>query len=184
MWRWITFIPPRHTASAEQRGLFFIRRVHGTAAERIAHTEKGVAGNLGIKDLRFAAERLEKAIRDGHEAAPSLLRDFTAILRPQIQNIERALGDSVMSTSENVAKKNLDSVAASIGVVRLRVLLEASDGDAEEAFRTLQSVLSGHVEKVRLDALGTSIDDFDFSGALLKLDEIAQELRLSHGTAG
>jgi hypothetical protein len=28
MWRWTTFIPPRHAASAAQRGLFFIRRVH------------------------------------------------------------------------------------------------------------------------------------------------------------
>ena len=27
MWRWTTFIPPRHAASAAQRGLFSIRRV-------------------------------------------------------------------------------------------------------------------------------------------------------------
>jgi hypothetical protein len=28
MWRWTTFIPPRHAASAARHGLFFIRRVH------------------------------------------------------------------------------------------------------------------------------------------------------------
>ena len=155
----------------------------GNAAERIAHTVKGVAGNIGIKEVRFAAERLEKAIRDGHEGVPSLLEDFTSILRPQIHSIERALCDSVGSTSESAAKTDLDSVAASIDVARLRVLLEASDGDAEETFRTLQSALSGHIEKVRLDALGAAIDDFDFSGALQKLDEIAQEIELSQRKA-
>ena len=155
----------------------------GNAAERIAHTVKGVAGNIGVKEVRFAAERLEKAIRESHEAVPSLLQDFTSILRPQIHSIERALGDSSMSTSESAAKKEFDSVAASINVARLRVLLEASDGDAEETFRTLQRGFSGHIEKVRLDALGADIDDFDFSGALQKLDEITQGLELSQGKA-
>ena len=84
-----------------------------------------------------------------------------------------------MSTSESVAKRDFDSVAASIDVARLRVLLEASDGDAEETFRTLRGVLSGHIEKVRLDALGADIGDFDFSGALSKLEEISQEIELS-----
>jgi signal transduction histidine kinase/DNA-binding response OmpR family regulator/HPt (histidine-containing phosphotransfer) domain-containing protein len=155
----------------------------GIAAERMAHTVKGVAGNIGIKEVRFAAERLEKAIRDSHEAVPSLLRDFTSILRPQVHSIEKAFGDSVTPTSENVSKKDFDSAAAAIDLARLRVLLEASDGDAEETFRTLKSALSGHIEKVRLDALGAAIDDFDFSGALKKLDEIAQELELNHGRA-
>ena len=51
----------------------------------------------------------------------------------------------------------------------------ASDGDSEETFRTLRSVLAGHVEKSRLDALGAHISDFDFTGALSKLDEIVKE---------
>jgi two-component system, sensor histidine kinase and response regulator len=88
-----------------------------------------------------------------------------------------------VSTSESAAKTDLDSVAASIDIARLRVLLEASDGDAEETFRTLQSALSGHIEKVRLDALGAAIDDFDFSGALQKLDEIAQGIELTQRKA-
>ena len=82
-----------------------------------------------------------------------------------------------------MSKKDIDPVAASLNVARLRILLEASDGDCEDTFRTLQSVLSGHIETVRLDALGADISDFDFSGALRKLDEIARELELSPGKA-
>ncbi len=34
-------------------------------AERIAHTVKGVAGNLGIMEVQSVAQKLEKALRDG-----------------------------------------------------------------------------------------------------------------------
>jgi two-component system, sensor histidine kinase and response regulator len=159
------------------------------AGERIAHTVKGVAGNIGINRVRFAAERLEKGIRENDDAVPSLLQDLTSILRPQIDSIERALAKSLISASENgpksesASKKDLDFVAAFLNLARLRVLLEASDGASEEAFRTLQSVLSGHIENERLDGLGAEIDDFDFCAALGTLDEIAQELELSQGQA-
>ena len=57
---------------------------------------------------------------------------------------------------------------------RLRTLLEASDGDAEESFRSLQDAVSGVVEKQHLDGLSASINNFDFDSALVKLDEIAK----------
>ena len=136
------------------------------AAERIAHTVKGVAGNIGITRVRFAAERLEKGIRENDEAVPSLLQDFASLLRPQVESIDTALSGSAITTSEDVAKKDLDSAAAELDVARLRTLLEASDGDSEETFRSLQSHLSGHIERARLDALGADINDFDFPGAL------------------
>ena len=42
----------------------------------------------------------------------------------------------------------------------------------------MQGILSGHVEKARLDALSADIGEFEFSGAIKKLDEIAKELGL------
>jgi HPt (histidine-containing phosphotransfer) domain-containing protein len=38
--------------------------------ERIAHTVKGVAGNLAITEVQSTAQKLEKAIRDGHDSLP------------------------------------------------------------------------------------------------------------------
>jgi two-component system, sensor histidine kinase and response regulator len=154
-----------------------------SGAERIAHTVKGVAGNIGIKQVQFAAEKLEKAIREGDEAVPVILQDFAALLRPQAEAIERALGKSTTPTPEIGANKNFDSVAASREVTRLRSLLEASDAASGKTFRNLQSVLSGKVEKAQLDALSAEIGNFDFSGALRKLDEIAQEIGLDQREA-
>ncbi len=149
-----------------------------STAERIAHTVKGVAGNIGIKPVQFAAEKLEKAIRESDSGVPTMLQDFTSVLRTQIDAIEQALPMETL-VLEIEPRKSFDSIAASHEITRLRSQLKASDGDSEETFRTLRSVLAGQVEKARLDALGADISDFDFAGALLKLDDIVKEHSLN-----
>ena len=59
-------------------------------------------------------------------------------------------------------------------IARLRVLLESCDGNATEAFPSVQKSLSGIVASSQLDALYTSINEFDFDTALTKLDELAE----------
>ena len=147
-------------------------------AQRIAHTVKGVAGNIGIKRVQAAAERLEKAIRDNNSAIPTILQDFTSVLRTQIDAIERA-SLAAAPTPETESRKRFDPIAASHEIKVLRSQLEASGGESEEAFRTVQSVLKGKVEKARLDALGADISDFDFAGALSKLDDIVRDHSLT-----
>ena len=66
--------------------------------------------------------------------------------------------------------------AAAGAIARLRTLLKASNVDAEESFHSLQNVVAGVIEKVYLDGLSASINDFDFDAALEKLDEIAERL--------
>jgi signal transduction histidine kinase/CheY-like chemotaxis protein len=150
---------------------------HSTA-ERIAHTVKGVAANLGIKPVQFAAEKLEKAIRESDSAASTMLQDFTAVLRTQIDAIEQALPLETLGL-EIEPRKSFDRIAASHEITLLRSQLKASRGGSEETFRTLRSVLASQVEKARLDALGADISNFDFTEALLKLDEIVREHSLN-----
>jgi signal transduction histidine kinase/DNA-binding response OmpR family regulator/HPt (histidine-containing phosphotransfer) domain-containing protein len=147
-------------------------------AERLAHTVKGVAGNIGIKRVQFAAEKLEKSIRESDPATPTILQDFTSVLGTQIDAIEQALPLETLALDDE-SRKSFDPIAASHEVTRLRSQLEASDGDSEETFRTLRSVLAGQVEKGRLEALGANISDFDFAGALSKLDEIVKDHSLN-----
>jgi|HubBroStandDraft_5_1064220.scaffolds.fasta_scaffold03549_2 signal transduction histidine kinase/DNA-binding response OmpR family regulator/HPt (histidine-containing phosphotransfer) domain-containing protein len=143
-------------------------------AERIAHTVKGVAGNIGITEVQSAAQKLEKAIRDGHDAVPSLLDAFAASLRTQVNAIRQALRESAPIMPQEARTSPFNGEAASGAIARLRTLLEASDGAAEDAFHNLQDAAGGAVEKSQLDALGNFINDFDFEAALVKLDEIAK----------
>jgi signal transduction histidine kinase/CheY-like chemotaxis protein len=143
-------------------------------AERIAHTVKGVAGNIGITEVQSVAQKMEKALREGQGTVSALLVEFGSVVSDQVQAIEKALFDSeiVSPTQAQTSPFNAEAAVGAIG--RLRSLLEASDGDAEESFLSLQLAVAGTVEKPKLDGLIASIKDFDFDAALVKLDEIAK----------
>jgi CheY-like chemotaxis protein len=143
-------------------------------ADRIAHTVKGVAGNIGITEVQSTAQKLEKAIRGRHDSVTSLLGEFAISLSTQIDAIRQALPEAAPTMSQEVRRSRFNGEAASSAIGRLRSLLEASDGTADEAFHSLQDAVEGTVEKPQLDALGSLINHFDFETALLKLDEIAQ----------
>jgi signal transduction histidine kinase/CheY-like chemotaxis protein len=143
-------------------------------AERIAHTVKGVAGNLAIAEVQSAAQKVEKAIREGLDITPPL-DGFATVLSTQVHAIEKALRESAPTQPDRVMHSPFNGEAASAAIARLKSLLEASDGDSEEAFRSLQDVVAGVVDKAHLDSLSASISDFDFEGALRKLDAITEQ---------
>ena len=99
------------------------------------------------------------------------------MLGTQVHAIKQALRESAPAKSEETGLLPFNGEVAAGAIARLRVLLEASDGDTEEAFRSLQDAVAGAVEKTHLDALKASISDFDFEAALLKLDEIAERCK-------
>ncbi len=146
-------------------------------AERIAHTVKGVAGNFGITGVQSSAQKLEKAIREGQDTVSPLLDEFAGLMNTQVHAIEQALRESAPALPVEAQSLPFDREAAAAAVARLKALLEASDGDAEEAFCSLQEAVGGAVEKPQLAALSASISDFEFDAALLKLDEIAERCK-------
>ncbi|MBP7080778.1 MAG: response regulator [Rhodocyclaceae bacterium] len=82
------------------------------SAERIAHTVKGVAANLGAKRVQSAASELEQAIKSGVDPGrlESLQQQFAAVLSALISQLHTALGEDaqqiemspVVMTSEQV----------------------------------------------------------------------------------
>jgi two-component system, sensor histidine kinase and response regulator len=146
-------------------------------AERIAHTVKGVAGNLGVAQVAAVAEKLEKAIRHGSAVEPVLFEEFAEVLGRQVQAIRQAL-QAIMpdppSIDESHQDFNPEAVSAAIG--RLRVLLESSDGDGAEAFLVVERMLAGTIARSSLDALRTTIGEFDFETARRSLEGIAGDV--------
>jgi signal transduction histidine kinase/CheY-like chemotaxis protein len=144
-------------------------------AERIAHTVKGVAGNLAITEVQSAAQRVEKAIREGQDSVTVPLDAFATVLRAQVDAIEQSLQLAAPAQPEEVVLSPFDREAASAAIARLHSLLDTSDGDSEEAFHNLRDAVSSIVDKPDLDALSASISDFDFEAALARLDGIAEQ---------
>jgi HPt (histidine-containing phosphotransfer) domain-containing protein len=144
---------------------------------------KGVAGNLGIAEVQSAAQKLEKALHEGSDSVPAVLDQFAITLRVQVAAIEQALNDSVAATPAEVPTRPFNREKAKVAIVRLKELLQASDGDAQDAFGTLRGAVEGVVEKPYLDALSETINNFDFEVALISLDELAGRLQEKQGAA-
>ncbi|HEY6765439.1 MAG TPA: response regulator, partial [Candidatus Sulfotelmatobacter sp.] len=144
--------------------------------EGIVHSIKGVAGNIGLTRIFAAAEKLERAIREEDIAVQALAEEFILVSGRQVQAIENGIRD-VEPIEQMVAKTPVifDPPAASQAIAHLRTLLEASDGDAAEAYIALEEMLAANCDKTRLHALSAAINDFDFNGALLELNRIADE---------
>ena len=139
-------------------------------AEQIAHTVKGVSGNLGVTKVQLAAARIERGFRDNDVTLPSLLSEFDFLLRQQANLILEALRQTEPAPSDAVAAK-FNPEAASAAAVRLRDLLKESDGAAEETFVELRNALGSAGKPETLNALATAIRDFNFDSALAELEE-------------
>ena len=145
-------------------------------AERIAHTVKGVAGNIGINGIQAAAAGVERSLREQQSLAPGSLEDFARLLRTQIL----AIRESLPEISPVAPSKPIDAMAVTAEIIRLRALLGESDGDCEDAFLHLREAVAGAVSAEQLDSLNAAINDFEFERAIAKLDEISA----AHGWQG
>jgi hypothetical protein len=120
---------------------------------------------------------LEKVLREESDSVPAVLDQFAIALRIQVTAIEQALNDSAAARPTEVAIPPFNRENANVAIGRLKALLEASDGDAQDAFESLRGAVESAVEKPYLDALSETINNFDFEAALMNLDELAGRLQ-------
>jgi PAS domain S-box-containing protein len=144
-------------------------------AERLAHSLKGAAGNLGIKQVFQSAGSLEKAIRDAQTGLEHLIRDLASVMNRQVQIIRSALLASSVTAGKQLAVRPADPSKVIAAMTRLKELLEVNDADASEAYATLAFLLRDTVDTSRLEALGAAVKSYDFQTALIRLDEISKQ---------
>ena len=153
-------------------------------AHRLVHTIKGVAGNLGAKELFEVARALEMAIKQDNrdvwserlanfERALAQVLESVATLKPTDQPPEEK---SDLITAEPL---NLEEVATLL--IELINLLKASDAKSEERMIILKTLLRGAGVQDEIQQLEACIDQFDFTGAQTFVVTIAQVLNVSLG---
>jgi signal transduction histidine kinase/CheY-like chemotaxis protein len=141
-------------------------------ANRIAHTVKGVAGNLGMEPVRGAAEKLERAIRERMPSAEALLEEFGSAVAGMARAVQTALSGTIPASNLEKKAKPFDAESAKAAATRLRELIEASDADALDALAEFEGALGDAVSKIQLDALRDALVEFDFDKALTALKSI------------
>jgi len=139
-------------------------------AMELAHTLKGVSGNIGARHLQEEITSLESALKSGMPIESGLLSATEASLDEVIESIGNWCEHSVPEGTDGQA---VDPEAAMAVISRMRLLLEDYNGDAVDLMDELSAALSSSEYAVHLSALRQHLAAYDFNAALEDIDMIA-----------
>jgi len=153
-------------------------------AVRLAHTVKGVSGNLGADGLFQAAGKLEKEIKQGNkDSMEPILNSFESHLLVVLESIEN------MQQQDDVNKQKtapaldqdtpLDLSTVQPLLSELAVLLETDLIQAMDRMKVLEQYLNVSIVGDKFADLESYIEGFDTDNALKCLKNIAQILDIS-----
>ena len=144
-------------------------------AERLAHTVKGVAGNIGLGSVQAAAGRVEHGIRAGEADVAAWLAELDATVGPQL----RAIRDALAAAPAPPRAKAATEGEARAAIDRLRQLIEANDGDASDAAQAVADALAARADAGALARLRDALAAFDFDGAASELEQVVKTCHIA-----
>ncbi|MFM8766934.1 MAG: ATP-binding protein, partial [Rubrivivax sp.] len=144
-------------------------------AERLAHTTKGVCGNIGAEKAQALAGELEQAIKSGKEVARlhALIDSLRQTLVPLVQALAAWLPPDASNLSMPTAGV-VDSAALEMVCRQLRSLCADMDSEAEELIDSEATLLSSAFP-AHFQALSSAVRAFDFDAALAALESAQAE---------
>jgi PAS domain S-box-containing protein len=151
-------------------------RGDAAAAERLAHTVKGVAGNLGAGTLREAAGKLEKAIAakaPSAELAP-LVQGFDSALENLLRGLRGALPPEDDGKAASPPAAPLDPEEARKVVEEIIAHLGSSDPAAIDCIEAHRDVFSALLAGEDLAGFERDVAGFAFAEALARLEPAAR----------
>ncbi|MHB8956727.1 MAG: response regulator [Pirellulaceae bacterium] len=174
----------RNYADTVDRVRTALAESQSTDAERLVHTLKGVAGNIGAMDLHRAVEELDSALRlSDFVKAATLLPDVECELSKVIKGLEplaqRAKAERTEAevTEAEVTEAGstiiADRPAIETALRELGELVRKSDPEAEMALERLRGALQGLHGK-ELERIAQALDLFDFRAAAKALAALAE----------
>jgi signal transduction histidine kinase/CheY-like chemotaxis protein len=144
-------------------------------AQRLAHSLKGAAANLGANSLADAAAQAESALGSNSPVSPALTLLATT-LDSTIAAIRSALPAELAAT---VTTSNTDPQTLVAPLTRLRELLAADDGEAGDFLLEVRHALAAVLTPDELNSLSTHVGNFAYANALQSLAAIASRLSLT-----
>jgi FOG: CheY-like receiver len=143
-------------------------------AERLAHTLKGVGGNIGAKDVHSAAGKLEKLIRsrasaEKMESARQLLNDS---LEPLVMQLRVALNANIPETEAELSTTSTaDPAQSREAAAHLKQLLTECDPEATDFVAANRATLLPLFGSGAWPQFEKLVHDYSFADAQAKLDE-------------
>jgi len=168
-----TFIQAQGTIVAEIESA--LRTGNRATAERLAHTAKGVSGNIGATVIEGLAAELERVIRENAPPA-EISQHLDAFAQAQsdlLSALRQALSEP-SATRQDPAGPDAGALPAILAL--LRDFLADDDAQAHECFESHQQALRSGFGEAAYLALERAIGQYDYPHALETL--LAEAARL------
>jgi signal transduction histidine kinase/DNA-binding response OmpR family regulator/HPt (histidine-containing phosphotransfer) domain-containing protein len=143
----------------------------GERAVRIAHTLKGVAGNIGAAPLHQGALALETALKDHSPEQAARLADCERELQQVVQTLA-VLERKPTATAPGPAQTP-DQAALAPRLAQLRELLKEDDMEAGEVLAALLTQAQGTALAQPFQDIEAALAQYNFEAALAILEQIA-----------
>ena len=148
----------------------------GELAQRLAHTVKGVAGNLGANDLQAAAAAVDTACRTGDKPAldeclPRMEQQMT-----RVQSALQALQTGKTPAPTESAEPVIDLARLNADLAQLIELLRNDDFDAQETLDALMPTVRGSKYEDAFARVGRCVQSYQFEDALSEAEKIKLEV--------
>jgi two-component system sensor histidine kinase/response regulator len=153
-------------------------------AERLAHTVKGVSGNIGANDLHVAAHAVEIDIKKGEtDNIEGPLEQLTFTLEEVLASIASLKQGGDISTPTGEKPQDEDAVVNITKVkpmlIELAALIKENDMEAADRLETLRKHLGDTALASAVTKLEKRLGQYDFEGALECLTEMTQLLAIN-----
>jgi two-component system sensor histidine kinase/response regulator len=147
-------------------------------AERIAHTAKGVSGNIGAAEVQAVAGELEESIGKGdtESRTEEILERFSRALETTIARIRSALEDTAESKEKTMGRKTVDPSALREILQKLTQYAEESDSEAFEYLESIREELAAACPPEVFEKLRASLRSYNFPVALETLRLLSRDL--------
>ncbi len=147
-------------------------------AEHIAHSAKGVSGNIGATTVQNLADTLEKMI--SNHADKDVISTQIALFEKAQSALITALNMAFQTESESKnTNKELDTSKAAEILERLNELLNDDDSEASDILEENADLLSFILGTETFDKVDYAIKNFDFDKAVVLLKERPVTFNLS-----
>lgn len=145
------------------------------AATRVAHTLKGVAGNIGAHEIQKAAQALELACKEqlNQQQIETLLNAVEATLLPVLESLKQ-LQSEPEQTSSSTKKVNTEALIPLYK--KLLALLLEDDADAVDVLEEIIDLLAGTAEASKLKQLEKLIEQYAYDEAIEIVRAIQEKL--------
>ena len=147
-----------------------------TLAERLAHTVKGVAGNLGAGPLQKVAGRLEKALsaKSSNENVTSLLSEFGSTMENFFTRLRAALPSEQTPTPTAASIAQFNPAEAKPAVHEMLAHLNNFDPAAGETLEKNRAIFHSLFGE-KFSTFEQHVGSFSFTDALGLLEPIVKE---------